>query len=173
MAFETITAHIPETAKDLKLNLTSLARQNDLSDEQLNGALYVAALTCKHDELIALMHAEVKESLSPEYLSAVETAAALMGMNNVFYRFRHMVENDTYSTLPAGLRMNGLRSHGIAQKDFELFSLVASAITGCGMCIVSHERALKEAGMTEAEIQTAVRVAAIVHGLAVALSVPQ
>jgi alkyl hydroperoxide reductase subunit D len=88
-----------------------------------------------------------------------------MGMNNVYYRFLHLTSNQKYATIPAKLRMNIIRMHGVDQLDFELWSLVVSAINACGSCVDSHERALRERGMSEENILMAVRVASVVHAI--------
>jgi alkyl hydroperoxide reductase subunit D len=99
----------------------------------------------------------------------VLTAAALMGMNNIYYRFLHLVEDAEYSGMPARLRMNAIANPGIPTADFELLSLAVSAINGCGLCITSHERQLRKHEVSRVAIQSAVRIAAVVHGVAVAL----
>ena len=52
---------------------------------------------------------------------------------------------------------------------FELWSLAVSAINGCGACINTHGKALNEAGVASASIQTAVRFAAIIQSVAIAI----
>ena len=64
------------------------------------------------------------------------------------------------------LRMNVIGAPGIDKADFELFSLAVSAINGCGMCIDAHARVLAEHDVKADTIQTAVRIAAVVNGLA-------
>ena len=92
-----------------------------------------------------------------------------MAMNNVYYRFMHLVENDEYGKLRAGLRMNVIANPGIDKIDFELCSLAVSAINGCGACVASHEKVVRKAGITAEGVQSAVRIAAVLHGVAVAL----
>ena len=65
--------------------------------------------------------------LSAEAANAARGAAAVMAMNNVYYRFVHLASNPEYATLPAKLRMNFIGSPGIEKDDFELFSLAVSA----------------------------------------------
>jgi alkyl hydroperoxide reductase subunit D len=89
-----------------------------------------------------------------------------MGMNNVYYRFLHLVEDAEYGQMPARLRMNIIGNPGIDKVDFELFSLAVSAINGCGMCIVSHERQLRKHGLSREAIQSGVRIAATIHAVA-------
>ena len=107
--------------------------------------------------------------LSPQALEAAKVAATVMGMNNIFYRFQHLSSNEKYSTMGARLRMNGLRGHGVEEVDFELWSLAVSAINGCGKCLDAHERVVREKGASEELVMAVVRVAAVIHGLGVAL----
>ena len=89
-----------------------------------------------------------------------------MGMNNVYYRFLHLVDDREYQALPARLRMNVIGNPGIAQDDFELLSLAVSAVNGCGLCIKAHERKLREHGVSREAIQSAVRIASTIHAVA-------
>ena len=89
-----------------------------------------------------------------------------MGMNNVYYRFTHLVEDAEYEKLPARLRMNAMANPGIDRLDFELVSLAVSAINGCGRCVVAHERQLREHGVSREAVQSAVRIAAVIHAAA-------
>jgi alkyl hydroperoxide reductase subunit D len=95
-------------------------------------------------------------------------AASVMAMNNVYYRFRHMIGKPVYAQKPARLRMNRLARPATSKADLELFSLAASAINGCEVCVQAHERAVLEGGLTEDNIHDAVRIAATVHAAAVA-----
>ena len=106
------------------------------------------------------------EKLTDVQANAARGAAAVMAMNNVYYRFVHLVSNPEYGKLPAKLRMNLIGSPGIEKDDFELFSLAVSAMNGCGMCIDSHERVLQQHGMKVETIQFAARIGAIMKAVA-------
>ena len=84
--------------------------------------------------------------LSDAAQSAAKAAAAIMGMNNVYYRALHLMRNQEYRTLPARLRMNILANPGVDKTDFELWSLTVSAVNGCGLCLDAHEAELKKRG---------------------------
>ena len=92
-----------------------------------------------------------------------------MGMNNIYYRFQHLSSNENYRTMPARLRMNILRSHGIDAVDFELWCAAVSAINGCGVCLDSHEKVVRGKGLSEESVLAAIRLASVVHGIATAL----
>ena len=113
--------------------------------------------------------AEFAPKLDAKELAAAKAAAAVMAMNNVYYRFLHLVENDEYGKLPAKLRMSAIGSHGINRADFELWCLAVSAINGCGMCIESHDKAVRKEGISAEQVQAAVRIAAVVNAAAAVL----
>jgi alkyl hydroperoxide reductase subunit D len=161
---------LPDFAKDLKLNYSTLVRQNaELTPQQLWGTVVASAIGTRNDTLTLLTVNAAGEKMSKQALEAAKAAAALMGMNNVFYRFQHLSSNEKYSTMPARLRMNAMRTHGVESLDFELWSLAVSAINGCGKCIDAHEKVVREKGATEETIIAVVRVASVIHGIGVAL----
>ena len=169
MSIESLKSALPEYAKDLKLNLASVAAEAALTDQQRWGALVATAIASRNGAVLRAIEAEARAKLSPEALAAAKTAAAIMSMNNVYYRFVHLVGQDDYRTMPARLRMNALAKPGVDKADFELWSLAVSAVNGCGMCIESHEKVLREHGVGRESIQAAVRIAAVVHAVAVTL----
>ena len=79
---------------------------------------------------------------------AARAAASIMAMNNIYYRFTHLASAPDYKTLPARLRMNVIGKPGVDKADFELWCLAVSAINGCGVCIDSHEKILRDANYT-------------------------
>ncbi|GAA4495718.1 carboxymuconolactone decarboxylase family protein [Gluconacetobacter tumulicola] len=168
MSIESLKDRLPDYAKDLKLNLGSLANDITLSPQQLAGTFVASALAARNDDVTRAIVAEYQSILSPEALDAAKAAAAIMGMNNIYYRFVHMVEGD-YAKMPARLRMNVIGRPGVEKLDFELWALAVSAINGCGMCVESHERVVREGGLSAEQVQTAVRIAATVHAVAVTL----
>jgi alkyl hydroperoxide reductase subunit D len=170
MTLDDLKTALPDYAKDLRLNLSAIQRSEVLSPAQLFGTIAVAAIASREPTLQRAALAAAREHLSPEALDAAKTAAALMGMNNVYYRFVHLVGDAEYGRLPARLRMQGMLSPAVPKLDFELWSLAVSAVNGCGACLASHEKALRQAGATPAMVQEAARVAAVIHGVAVVLA---
>lgn len=169
MPVETLVELVPEYAKDLRLNLTSLFRQTELSETQMWGTVAACAMACRNGLLIEELLPEAARHLSAASLEAAKAAAAMMGMNNIYYRFGHLSSNAKYKELPSRLRMNVIRTHGADPVDFELWCLAVSAINGCGVCVDSHERVVREKGLTEEAVLTAVRIASTLHGLATVL----
>jgi lipoyl-dependent peroxiredoxin subunit D len=160
---------LPDHAKDLKLNLSSVLSQPALSDAQVWGTALASAIASRNPRVLRAIAAEAEQRLSPENVRAAKGAAAIMGMNNIYYRFTHAVAAKDYASMRAGLRMNIIANHGVSGLDFELWSLAVSAINGCAMCMESHERAVSEKGVTPELVQAVVKIAAVVHAVAVTL----
>lgn len=166
MSLKSFSEALPDYAKDIRLNLTSILSDQLLGEDRKNGLLLACAHGSGYKPLVEATEAEVAGKLSETQANAARGAAALMAMNNVYYRFVHLVANPEYGTMPARLRMNFIGSHGVPKEEFEMFSIAVSAMNGCGMCIDSHERVLLEAGVKPDAIQAAVRVGAVMKALA-------
>jgi len=167
VALEIIRDLIPDYAKDIRLNLSAVADDLSLTEQQKWGAILAAAHACGVRSLIQAVEAEAP--LRPEACSAAKAASALMAMNNVYFRALHLMENQEYRTLRAGLRMNLLANPGVERGDYEFWAFVVSAIHGCGACLDSHEEELRALGWSASQIQIGIKIAAIVHATATVL----
>jgi alkyl hydroperoxide reductase subunit D len=166
MSIDTLKSALPDYAKDLKLNLSTLAAEPSLGDEQRAGTFIASALAARNPCVIDAVVAAFAPHMRPEAVEAAKAAAAIMAMNNIYYRFTHMVGSEDYRKMPARLRMNVIARPGVDKADFELWALAVSAINGCAMCVDAHERELRKAGVSVDAIQAAVRIAAVVHAVA-------
>ena len=166
MSLKEFAETLPDYAKDLRLNVGSLLNDQSLGEHRKFGLILACAHGSGHRPLVAAAEAEAEGKLSPEAANAARAAAAVMAMNNVYYRFVHLASNPVYGTLPAKLRMNVIGNPGVDKADFELFSLAVSAMNGCGMCIDSHERVLQQHGVKSETIQAAARIGAVMKALA-------
>ena len=166
MSLDALREALPAYAKDLSLNLSSLANETVLTDQQKWGAFVASAYAVGTPAVIQAVNAAASAAgLSDEAATAAKAAAAIMGMNNVYYRSLHLITNGEYKTLPARLRMNVLANPGVDKVDFELWSVAVSAINGCGMCLDSHEAELKKHGVPATNIQAAIRIGAVVNAV--------
>jgi alkyl hydroperoxide reductase subunit D len=156
----------PDYARDLKINLQNVLKQPELTEQQTWGTAVASAVASRNPQLMGAVLEQASQRLSPEAMGAAKAAAAIMGMNNVYYRFQHLSGNERYSEIPARLRMQAIRSHASDPVDFELWCTAVSAINGCGACVASHEKVLREKGVTEETILAAVRIASVMHGAA-------
>jgi alkyl hydroperoxide reductase subunit D len=166
MSLDTLRERLPAYAKDLSLNLSSLASETVLTDQQKWGGFVASAYAVGEPSVIQAVEAAARAAgLTEPAATAAKAAAAIMGMNNVYYRALHLISNPEYRTLPARLRMNVLANPGVEKADFELWATAVSAVNGCGMCLDSHEAELKKAGVSAQQIQAALRIAAVVNAV--------
>lgn len=164
MSLDALREALPAYAKDLSLNLSSLAGETLLTDQQKWGAFVASAHAVGQPVVVRNLEAAARAAgLSEETLTAARGAAAIMGMNNIYYRSLHLMKNKEYGTLPAKLRMNLLANPGVDKVDFELWSTAVSAVNGCGMCLDAHEAELKKHGVPNTAVQAALRIAAVVN----------
>lgn len=169
---EALQDRIPDYARDLRLNLASVLTPQGapgLSEAQLWMTALASAIAARNDELTRAVDAEAAARLTPAEIAAARAAAAIMGMNNIDYRFLHLVGDEEYAKLPARLRMNVIANPGVPKVDFEMVSLAVSAINGCGHCVIAHERALRRHEVGREAVQSAVRIASVLHAVAAVL----
>lgn len=169
MSLDSLKSSLPDYAEDLRLNLGSVIAGSGLTAQRLWGTVLAAAIASRSPIVLRELAPEAKAHLSPEAYTAARSAAAMTTLSNVFHRTRHLLSDPAYGTLRAGLRMNVLGDPGVERVDFELWSLAVSAVNACGVCLDSHEQALRGAGVDRETIQEAVRIASVVQAVGVTL----
>ena len=166
---DSIRDSIPDYARDLKLNLGSVLATTGapgLSEKQIWAVALASAIASRNVPFARDIEALAREHLDEPHLDASRSDAAIMGMNNIYYRCLHLVGDADYQQMPARLRMNVIGNPGIDKLDFELLSLAVSAINGCGTCVASHEKQLRKHEVSREAIQSAVRIASTIHAVA-------
>jgi alkyl hydroperoxide reductase subunit D len=171
MSIDALRAALPSYAKDLSLNLSSLAAETVLNEQQKWGCFLASAYAVGQTDVVKAMDGAAQ--MSPEAKTAAKAAAAIMSMNNVYYRSLHLMKNAEYRTLPARLRMNVIANPGVEKTDFELWCTAVSAINGCGMCLDAHEEELRKHNVPSASVQAALRIAAVVNAVSRVMAAEQ
>lgn len=166
---EAVRVEIPEVTSELRSNLSAVLDEGALGVSERWGVAIAVALACRSRRLAAALIASRPDAVSDQTVEDALAAAAWVGMNNVFYRFQHLVGKPAYAQKPARLRMKRGGKSAKTSVAFELFSLAVSVINACETCVRSHEAKLVQHGASEDQIHDAVRIAAVVHGVAVAL----
>lgn len=166
-----MTIEFQNYAKDIKLNLSSVLK-TDPESELKENQIFAIALSCayatKNQQIVEEIIERAADNISPEEIEAAKGAASVMAMNNVYYRFAHLVSDQEYLSMPAKLRMNFIGNPGIDKIDFELYSLAVSAINGCGLCIDSHVKQISSS-VNKKSIQHTIRIAATINAVAQAI----
>lgn len=163
MSIDALRDLMPAYAKDISLNLGSLASETVLNDQQKWGCFLASAHAIGVVPVVKAIEVQAATVLTPEAMNAAKAAAAIMGMNNIYYRSLHLMKNQEYTTIPARLRMNVIANPGVEKMDFELWATAVSAINGCGACIDAHEGTLRKHGVPATHVQAALRIASVVH----------
>lgn len=167
---EALLQKLPEEAADLVANAQRVLGGESLDSVQTWGTALAAAYFIRQPGLIAAILADAKAAgLSEDHLSDAKGAAALMGMNTVYFRFRHIMHSDAYNQKAFNLRMTRMQKVATDQTHFELFSIGPAALAGCELCLKAHEAAVKKGGLNEDNVHDAVRIASVLNGIAVAL----
>lgn len=170
MSIENLKSGLPEFAKDLKLNLSSLARSTELNEQQLWGTFLATAAATRSATVLSEIADEARGHLSDDAFNAALGAASIMAMNNVSYRAKEFLGED-YTQVRMGLRMNIIANPGVEKADFELWSMAVSTINGCENCTAAHDAVIRKEGLTKEQAWEAVNVAATVAGVAQAVEI--
>ena len=161
----TLKERIPDYAKDIRLNLDGVIARSSLEPADAAGAALAAAFAARSKVVVDAIR--TSGALSDTDVNAALSAAALMGMNNVWYPYVEMAADEDLKTQRAELRMNAYATHGgVDKKRFELFALAASIVGKCHFCVRSHYKMLKENGLTAQQLRDVGRIAAVINAAA-------
>jgi alkyl hydroperoxide reductase subunit D len=173
MSLETLKDLVKDYGKDIRINLESVLSTDGapgLTETQIFGTFLASAYATKSEKLKEIAEEIVHGRLTSEEIEGIKAATTIMGMNNIYYRYLHLLEgNEELKKLPAKLRMSIIGKPGIEKLNFEIYSLAVSAITGCGMCINAHVHELKKGGIDDLGIQSSIRIASVVNAAAQAI----
>lgn len=163
---EAVKESIPDHAKDIRLNLDAVINRSGLDPVDTHAVAYVSALAAGNGGLAFEIEHNSPLFTADKEREAAKTAAALMGMNNVWYPFVEMAADPDLKGLPAGLRMNAYATHGgVSKKKFEMYALAASIVGKCHFCVKSHYDILKKEGMTVQELQMVGKIASVINAI--------
>lgn len=161
---DTLKGNIPEYAKDLRLNLDSVMKRSTLDPEMVEYVALAATFATGNTKLWTWISSQLTNETEK---NAALTAASLMGMNNVWYPYVEMAEDEQLSGLPAQLRMNAISTHGGTTKArFEAYSLAASIVGKCHFCVKAHYDTLKKEGYTVEQLRDLGRIASVIAAVA-------
>jgi alkyl hydroperoxide reductase subunit D len=164
----TLKERIPDYARDVRLNLDSVLLRSSLDAPDALGAALAAGYAAGSKVIVDAIRASGQ--LSDVDVNAALSAAALMGMNNVWYPYVEMADDPDLRTQRAELRMNAYATHGgVEKKRFELFALAASIVGKCHFCVQSHYKLLKENGLSSQQLRDIGRIAAVIAAAALAI----
>ena len=163
-----IKERIPDYAKDIHLNLDTVLARSSLDPADALGTALTAAYASRSKTIVDAIRNSGE--LNATDTNAALSAAALMGMNNVWYPYLEMANDEDLKKQRPELRMNAYATHGgVDKKRFELFALVASIVGKCDFCVASHYKMLKENGLSPQQLRDAGHIAAVINAAAQAI----
>lgn len=152
---------LPDYAKDTKLNLDSVIKRSTLDPVEAQCVALAAVFATGNSKLWTWISTQIAGSADPDVKAAI-TAASLMAMNNVWYPYVEMADDEQLKGLPAQLRMNAIATHGGTTKArFEAYSLAASIVGKCHFCVRAHYDTLKKEGYSVEQLRDIGRIAAV------------
>ena len=161
---DTLKEGLPDYAKNTRLNIDTVIKRSTLDPEIVEYIALAATFATGNTKLWTWISSQLTNETEK---NAALTAASLMGMNNVWYPYVEMAEDEQLAGLPAQLRMNAIASHGGTTKArFEAYSLAASIVGKCHFCVKAHYDTLKKEGYTVEQLRDLGRIASVIAAVA-------
>ena len=154
--------------RDLSLNFKKVLEDSPLDPQERFTNLLSIAVALENKELVALAKSVLTDLETPtEIIQEAAEIAGIMGMNNVYYKFRSFLAPELIAAdyQRAGLRMNSLGKTVGTKKDFEMMSLSVSIVNACPVCVASHEKAVRSHDVSADKVHDLARLAATSKGL--------
>ncbi len=176
MTLDDLKNQIPDFGKDIRLNLDSILSAEGnagLTPKQVWGTALSSAYALESARLVKTILELGRGELDDATVEAAKGAATIMGMNNVYYRGLHLMEDAELKKLPARLRMNIIGKPGIEKVEFELMCFAVSAIGACGQCLTAHLHELRKAGVSNEGIQSSLKIASVLQAASRAMKIAE
>ena len=171
MGIDTLRSAMPDYARDIRLNLGSVISASRLDPAMAWGSALTAALVSKNEQVIQDIIEDAQAVMDEQHIKAVKSAAAMMSMTNVWYKFTDLIRDNDIKNQPPKLRMNAVLTHGgVDRALFEAWSLSASVVNACGICVNAHASQLNKLGIDAQQIADIARIATVTKSVADTLS---
>jgi len=162
---------IPDFAKDVKLNLSSLIMNSDFDEKLVYGCAYASSLALDDDKISKVFEEECKIRFNDEFIESVKSTVVIMTLNNVWYKYRDAMQNSEMKMAPQRMRVNVMANHaGLDKILFESISLCVSTINGCTFCIKAHSDLLLENNKKKEYVLNLGRIPSVISALSKANS---
>jgi lipoyl-dependent peroxiredoxin subunit D len=160
-----LEGHTGVIARDLKLNLTRLLQDGALSPEESLLATLAISTSLNYADMAGYARQQLSQTgVSQDQIQEAAQSAALMGMLNTYYRFRHFVGSPEEYRV-AGLRMTVLARPLLGKERFEMLAFAVSVLNGCESCVRAHEKTLRDGGVSSEKIHDLAKLSAVLKAL--------
>ena len=171
MTFDELKNSIPEFAKDVKLNFSSLIKNSDFDDDLVYGCAYASALALNDKILSNAFEQECEKRFGIDFVESVKSTVVIMTLNNTWYKYRDSMPNSEMKMAPQRMRVNVMANHaGLDKILFESLSLCISSINGCMFCIKAHSDLLLKNDKNNDFVFNIGRIASVISALSKAIS---
>ena len=171
MTLDDLKNSIPDFAKDVKINLSSLVMNSEYDDELVYGCAYASSLALGNNDIASVFEKECSIRFGREFIESIKATVTVMSLNNVWYKYRDSMPTTEMKMAPQKMRVNIMANYaGIDKILFESLSLCVSAINGCTFCVKAHSDLLLENDKTKDYILNIGRIASVISSLSKAFS---
>ena len=106
MGIDNLRSAMPDYARDIRLNLGSVISAPRLDPAMAWGSALTAALVSKNAQVIQNITEDAQAVMDDQHIKAAKSAAAMMSMTNVWYKFTDLIRDNEIKNQPPKLRMN-------------------------------------------------------------------
>jgi alkyl hydroperoxide reductase subunit D len=160
---EDIKNSIPDFAKDIRLNFSSVIINSSHDDDLVYGCAYACSLSLGNMNIAKIFEDECRSKISDSFVNSVKSIVSIMAMNNVWYKYRDAMPSMEMKVGPQKLRVNVMGTYaGLDKLLFESISLCISAVNGCQFCVKSHSQLLIDEGKTKNYVFEIGRIASVI-----------
>ena len=171
MTLNDLKNSIPDFAKDVKLNLSSLVMNSEYDEELVYGCAYASSLAIGDKDIASVFEEECRNRFGSEFNESVKATVTVMSLNNVWYKYRDSMPTTEMKMAPQKMRVNIMANHaGLEKILFESLSLCVSAINGCTFCVKAHSDLLLENDKTKEYVFNIGRIASVISSVSKAFS---
>lgn len=158
-------------ASDICINLRRQLEQGalDAADKFVVAIAVAAAESCP-EAVAFLSEAGRRAGLDAQQCLDAVAAAAVCQTYNGYYSFRDMATGTDFDGFRAPLNANSLVKSTLTPARVELVCVVVSARNHCVPCVNAHIKKARAVGLTDEQIDEAVRAGAAVRGFALAVN---
>ena len=165
---------LPTYATDIKNNLTKLFlnRENELlSQEELYSIALALGYALRHESVLNSIRSDAKLILEESHANGCKAAAVIMAMNNCFYSFKDLSNDDEINNFESGLEMTTIVNPGIDIKLFEMICLALSILNKCKYCVNVHQHKLLKKNVKKSTFMEIGRIVAVLSATVVAIDI--
>lgn len=111
-----------------------------------------------------------KAGLSAEQVLDAVSAATVCAVFNGYYKFRDLAVEGEFDSFRAPFNANTFMKSALSPVEVELICIAVSAFNGCKMCVQGHNAKARQLGVTDEQIDEAIKAGAIAGAFANAVS---